>query len=168
MTLATPEITTNPLDGKNYVDSVLWERLTGRILGDLEFKSNYSDLNEVEQLAMAECILDQAVAFLRLVGSSSGEEYSPSEQVDIGWHAFLMYTREYAEFCQRIAGRMIHHAPSDIPGVDYGTGNIQRTIAALEVRGMYVDNRLWPSAADCNGCGYCSGDSCSGSSCNGE
>ena len=68
MTLANvPEITTNPLMGRT-TWTPSWERLTGRILGDLEFKSNYSDLNEVEQLAMAECILDQAVAFLRLVG----------------------------------------------------------------------------------------------------
>ena len=72
----------------------------------------------------------------------SGEEYSPSEQVDIGWHAFLMYTREYANSVRELRDG---DSPRtlDIPGVDYGTGNIQRTIAALEVRGMYVDNRLW-------------------------
>jgi hypothetical protein len=35
-----------------------------------------------------------------------------SYEVDEIWHNFIMFTREYGEFCQRTAGQMIHHRPN--------------------------------------------------------
>ncbi len=71
------------------------------------------------------------------------------------------YAREYAAFCQELGGQFIHHAPSDEDGVDYGTGNIARTVAALKQRNFVVDEALWANTGhDCFS--YCSGDSCSG------
>lgn len=32
--------------------------------------------------------------------------------IDEMWHTFLMYTREYHEFCLRSFGRFLHHAPT--------------------------------------------------------
>lgn len=166
MTVTSELVSVNPLTNKSLVDEVLWDRLVGRVEHDREFQHLFGDKAAEEQREIAARIMDQAIGFL-VVAADSGANgpYSPSEQVDIGWHAFLMYTREYADLCRRIAGRMIHHAPSDVPGVNYGTGNVIRTVAAMQVRGLFVDMALWPSAADC---GYCSGDSCSGSTCNGE
>lgn len=57
-------------------------------------------------------ILDQTLAFLETCATAT-EPIGPSELVDIGWHAFILYTHEYAEFCDRIAGRFIHHVPDD-------------------------------------------------------
>lgn len=165
---ATAELTgVNPLVSKSLIDEVLWGRLVGRVEHDREFQHFFGGESSKKQREIAESIMDQAISFLRIVADDRASSHSPSEQVDIGWHAFLMYTREYADFCQKIAGRMIHHAPSDVPGVDYGTGNTVRTVAAMQVRGMFVDKALWPKAADCSG-NYCTGDSCSGSTCNGE
>jgi hypothetical protein len=31
--------------------------------------------------------------------------------VDRLWHVFLTFTRDYAAFCQAVAGRFIHHRP---------------------------------------------------------
>lgn len=166
MTVTSELVSVNPLTNKSLVDEVLWGRLVGRVEHDREFQYLFGGKSADEQREIAASIMDQAIGFLVVVADSGSDgPYSPSEHVDIGWHAFLMYTREYADFCQRIAGRMIHHAPSDVPSVDYGTGNIIRTVAAMQVRGLFVDKELWPSAADC---GYCTGDSCSGSTCNGE
>lgn len=166
MTVTLELASTNPLANKSLVDEVLWDRLVGRVEHDREFQHLFGCKPIEKQREIAARIMDQAIGFLLVAASGSADgPHSPSEQVDIGWHAFLMYTREYADFCQHIAGRMIHHAPSDMPGVDYGTGNIARTVAAMQVRGLFVDMALWPSAADC---GYCSGDSCSGSTCDGS
>lgn len=45
------------------------------------------------------------------------EEYvfthEPLWVLDEMWHTFLMYTADYADFCQRYFGRMVHHAPID-------------------------------------------------------
>lgn len=35
-----------------------------------------------------------------------------SPEVDEIWHNFIVFTREYGEFCQRVAGQMIHHRPN--------------------------------------------------------
>lgn len=36
----------------------------------------------------------------------------PSKAVDALWHAFILDTRGYADFCRRAFGRMLHHRPS--------------------------------------------------------
>jgi hypothetical protein len=35
-----------------------------------------------------------------------------SARVDEAWHQFALFTTEYAEFCQRFAGRFVHHQPA--------------------------------------------------------
>jgi hypothetical protein len=42
-----------------------------------------------------------------------------SLRVDEVWHQFILYTVQYAEFCQRHFGRYIHHAPSNAPHVEH-------------------------------------------------
>ena len=44
--------------------------------------------------------------------------FGPRDGVDGAWHTFLLFTREYAAFCERI-GAFIHHVPSEarVPGV---------------------------------------------------
>jgi SAM-dependent methyltransferase len=36
----------------------------------------------------------------------------PARRGRQGWHAFILHTDDYAEFCQRVAGRFIHHLPA--------------------------------------------------------
>lgn len=37
----------------------------------------------------------------------------PSEIVDVAWHEFLLFTREYQQFCQKGIGRFLHHTPTE-------------------------------------------------------
>lgn len=37
----------------------------------------------------------------------------PCEEVDEVWHTFILFTREYADFCQRVAGGYLHHSPPE-------------------------------------------------------
>lgn len=134
------------LANKSLISDQLWARLTKRIVKD-----------EGIELALAERIMDQALGFLLLCGQDTGSKsYSPSEQVDIGWHTFILYTREYQQFCQKIAGRFIHHSPSDEEGVEYATGNAARTAEAMKRHGITVDEELWESQRDdCDSCKGC-------------
>jgi hypothetical protein len=36
---------------------------------------------------------------------------SPAPDVDEGWHNFILFTKDYAEFCTRYFGHFIHHEP---------------------------------------------------------
>jgi hypothetical protein len=44
--------------------------------------------------------------------------------VDEVWHAFILFTKDYAAFCQDVFGRFIHHAPN-WPGASAGNGSAQ-------------------------------------------
>lgn len=144
MSVTLPEAlkVSTPLANKHLISDQLWERLVNRIIKD----------EDNMERPLAERIMDQALGFLRLTGDNPSKGYSPSPMVDIGWHTFILYTREYAAFCQKIAGRFIHHEPSDVPGVDYGTGHIARTVSALREGGFAVDGMLWTTTACCRDC----------------
>ena len=34
-------------------------------------------------------------------------------QLDEMWHTFLLFTRDYADFCERYFGFFLHHIPQD-------------------------------------------------------
>jgi hypothetical protein len=36
----------------------------------------------------------------------------PSQVVDDLWHEFILYTRDYEQFCKRAFGRFMHHTPA--------------------------------------------------------
>lgn len=37
----------------------------------------------------------------------------PSQAVDVAWHEFILFTREYKSFCQKSLGRFLHHTPAE-------------------------------------------------------
>ncbi|MFF3884002.1 glycine-rich domain-containing protein [Streptomyces sp. NPDC001914] len=103
---------------------------------------------------LARRIVGQTAAFIAASGRQPGQSLAPSALVDIGWHAFLLHTVDYAAFCERVVGRFVHHVPTD-DGQE-AAGEVQqtrkRTIAAIEAAGYAVDSELWPDMADCTQC----------------
>lgn len=43
----------------------------------------------------------------------SKESLSPTKMIDEGWHNFILYTIDYANFCQANFGHFIHHIPTN-------------------------------------------------------
>ncbi|MBT2492310.1 hypothetical protein J7E96_28125 [Streptomyces sp. ISL-96] len=101
----------------------------------------------------AEQIIGQTVAFL-IAGTTTDAPLSPSEQVDWGWHAFLLRTQAYHEFCQQHAGRFLHHHPGVPDAAETGGPEAirNRTLTAIGAAGFDVDEELWPAAAECSQC----------------
>ncbi|KAF4410305.1 hypothetical protein GCU69_04520 [Streptomyces lycii] len=101
----------------------------------------------------AERVMEQALGFLAACAKNvSGRPLSPSPVVDIGWHTFLLHTRQYAEFCDKVAGRFIHHEPYEATGARHDDPQEVRlrTQAAMEAAGYVVDHELWSGAAACD------------------
>lgn len=134
--------------GRTLVSDELFSRLVHRVA-----------LDHPELAAdMPARIMDQALAFLGACATTT-EPIGPSRLVDIGWHAFILHTYDYAQFCQRSAGRFIHHEPEPTSDDDGRSGSepigvpISRTVAAITAAGYVVDDQLWaPDRADCNQC----------------
>ncbi|WP_192902204.1 glycine-rich domain-containing protein [Micromonospora globbae] len=138
--------------GRTLVSDELFTQLTGRIARDCPGLA--ADLPAR--------IMDQALAFLAACANAT-EPLGPSDLVDIGWHTFILHTREYADFCERIAGRFVHHQP-DPPSDDAGPtapeplgAPISRTVAAIRAAGFALDQELWGGVtADCSSkCSQC-------------
>jgi hypothetical protein len=132
-------VVTDRVTGRSLVSEELFERLAGRVAAD----------EEVEP-GLAERIVDQALAFLGACAVYHGVPLSPSRAVDPGWHAFVLHTRDYREFCHRFAGRFIDHVPT----TEAGSGAVvDRTVDAIRAAGYQVDEDLWLSGqAACTQC----------------
>jgi hypothetical protein len=117
--------------GRELIDPALFDRLCRRIVLDYECDK-----------ARAERILDQALAFL-FTCAGSAKPLAPSPEVDLGWHTFLLYTKEYAAFCDRVAGRFIHHMPDDDPAAPVAAEPPSVTADAIGALGFAVDLELW-------------------------
>lgn len=145
MTIAPERIQARAL-----IDGGLFSRLAARVAADHDVSPDY-----------AERIIDQTVAFLATSAADSGQPLVPSPAVDTGWHTFILYTQHYAAFCDRVAGRFLHHVPDDATPTRR-RGSALRTVAAIERAGFTVDRDLWPTA------GNCSQDDCSASGSDGN
>jgi hypothetical protein len=134
-------VTAVRLTGRSLVIGELFERLTRRVTTD-----------EGYEPALAVRVMDQALAFLGTCAVSHTEPLSPSRMVDPGWHAFVLHTRDYREFCERIASRFIDHVPTNDTSI--GTGGLLRTVNAMRAAGYVVDSDLWLASgqAKCSQC----------------
>ena len=122
---------------RDLISPCMFSRLVARVMAD----------NGDERPA-AERITEQALAFLATCAANPGAGLVPSPEVDKGWHAFLLHTADYAEFCQRVAGRFIHHLP-DEPGEEDSGAGVSATVAAIRALGLTVDADLWGTAGEC-------------------
>lgn len=92
--------------------------------------------------------MDQALSFLSACAQHPTLHLAPPFEVDWGWHMFMLHTKEYAEFCNRVAGRFMHHAPAD--GLEDGGEAIQKTAAIMKAAGLPVDEDMWsPRGTGC-------------------
>jgi hypothetical protein len=52
--------------------------------------------------------------YFYLIHMSNKESVAmPSQVVDVAWHEFILFTREYTSFCSKAFGRFIHHTPAE-------------------------------------------------------
>lgn len=131
--------------GRSLVDPAFFARLSNRIAA-----ANGLDTE------LADRIADQALAYL---ATSARREHgtgtlSPTPMVDLGWHAFLEYTREYDQFFASHGWAKTHHTPHDIPGRAYEPAAVvlTRTTRAIEQAGYSLDPELWEtSPVSCGG-----------------
>lgn len=64
----------------------------------------------------AEVLFRELARYLWLVESDRTRAYPMfSLRVDEAWHQFVLFTIEYADFCQCFFGRFLHHAPANAP-----------------------------------------------------
>lgn len=109
---------------------------------------------------LAEAVMADTLKFVTLAATSS-QPVVPSRLVDVGWHEFILHTRDYTDFCAQLGG-YVHHVPTR----GDSTGNAEAyeaTRRMLAERHGPLDPRLWPDlGADCGDCkaGECEAGTC--------
>lgn len=74
------------------------------------------------------------------VCATSEETVSPPPRVDHAWHEFILFTRDYAAYCEERFGFFIHHDPAESADVDA----YQRAYFDATLRFGELDGRIWP------------------------
>ncbi len=127
------------LTGIDYLSVLDAKRITARISKDHGIPPD-----------RAERILNGTMGFLQLSAHNPGHSFTPSADIDKGWHTLLLYTRTYRELCYKLGNKFIDHEPSD------GKIRVQRGGSANTVKFMLenqipFDQELWPGdmANDC-------------------
>lgn len=98
--------------------------------------------------AYAERMVEQMLVWLKAAADNPGVRLAMDETVDPAWHAFLLHSQQYAEFCDRTFGHYLHHVPP-APGTSHTTAEVDRTLPALRATGYYVDEEFWVGAKPC-------------------
>ncbi|MFE1751093.1 glycine-rich domain-containing protein [Streptomyces anandii] len=97
----------------------------------------------------------QMLAFLAACDYSE-RPLSPSPLVDDFWHAFLLHTKGYREFCEEKFGRFLDHQPGYVDPEEHGGGKAlrARTVDAITLAGYEIDMEFWPELdlAECSQC----------------
>jgi len=101
-------------------------------------------------LAEAEELFREMLKWLYLCGrgATDGPEglmlvvHPEIEKIDWMWHTFLLFTRDYAEFCDRYFGVFLHHMPNEEEDeTPPAEGDVR---AALETQYAFVYDVLGP------------------------
>ena len=109
--------------------------------------------------------------YLALFAINPDTKYGMRGQIDELWHTFLMFTKEYAQFCNQVAGRFIHHVPATTLPKQGTAKEYERFLTDYEA--VYAEPsppELWPRitrpsdeeesltpANSCDGCSMCGG-----------
>jgi hypothetical protein len=132
---------------RDLISEHLWQRMVARIARE-------EDLD----VSSAQRIVNEALGFVKCIADHPGTGLAPSPLVDIGWHTFILYTREYAAFCARHAGVFIHHDPTDDPTAATDVLPPADTVEFMVRLGYPVDPSMWVSADTNPGDCSCSAD----------
>lgn len=75
-----------------------------------KISQTYPHLNESEVEQVIRGLRD----YFHLVSLSRIKTVAmPSQVVDVAWHEFILFTREYSKFCSQALGRFLHHTPAE-------------------------------------------------------
>ncbi|MFB7951439.1 glycine-rich domain-containing protein [Streptomyces sp. NPDC056045] len=120
------------------------DQRTGReVVGEELFESlaYFVAVHNGQTPERAEQIADQAVAFLVTVATAT-VPMVPSDDVDMGLHALILHTKEYAELCEKHAGRFLHHNPRP-GGGPRDPKLVAASAQAMKASGFMVFDDLW-------------------------
>ena len=98
--------------------------------------------------------LEEVIKFMSICAEDDASLATPSQRVDLAWHEFILFTRAYGEFCNRIFGKMIHHQPGGKP--EANASQYRETLRRYEIQFGTPPERFWAAPGQTlASCGTC-------------
>lgn len=89
----------------------------------------------------ARSLFEDVKRFL-LLGSLVDASPAPSLPIDQMWHSFILFTKDYADFCAKVGG-FIHHRP--LPQTSDHQPPIDPTLALMTAAYGELSEKHWPA-----------------------
>ena len=110
-------------------------------------------------------LFEDTKRFLALCATTPAR-LAPTRAIDKGWHSFILFTVDYAQFCKQFCGRFIHHVPEDpfsaVKDFEAVPGTARLAAAVFgDLSSNWASSR---KSADCSPSG-CQGKDCSPGDC---
>jgi hypothetical protein len=91
----------------------------------------------------AEVVFREMLKFLYLSARAGSEGFGCAisieiEKLDWMWHTFLLFTRDYAEFCERYFGFFLDHVPTEAEEANEIAGDENELRASIERQFSFV------------------------------
>jgi len=94
----------------------------------------------VTEAAAAELFTEtKRLLWVKHVSESRGAPFGidPALRIlDEMWHTFVLFTREYAAYCDRVYGEFLHHAPTTRAERDHARRNLEASVQAERERSL--------------------------------
>lgn len=75
-----------------------------------KFAASHGNLDAVQQEMVFKALRDY---FIICHQAKCAMVSMPSQVVDDAWHEFILFTKDYCEFCNHAFGRYLHHTPAE-------------------------------------------------------
>lgn len=75
--------------------------------------------------------------FMYLTVLTNNQISIPTKMVDLIWHAHILHTQSYTQFCKKIAGKYVHHKP-----VPYTLEKFEKNIDEVSELSQLVFGRI--------------------------
>jgi len=112
------------------VESLDLKRISWKILND-DSMNKIADISK-ETVEISE---NEYRRFLTLNAENPGVRLAPTPLMDLFWHAHILDTMSYAEDCEEILGRFMHHVPNFGPhqkdGISFNEGKAWKDMCRL-------------------------------------
>lgn len=150
-------------------------RPSGQVVSNLSAVMRYDNravlVKMQQELGISEAdaflLFEDTKKFLYLVGINPHERLGPPAAVDQGWHVFLLFTQDYADFCQQYFGRFLHHKPHvDLGKTQPGTIPPKMATVLRHARAVFGDGlsinwscgTILAGDTECSGSTNCGGN----------
>lgn len=108
--------------------------------------------------------------YLYLCAKHPNKGWPMVNSIDELWHTFIIFTKDYHQFCQQLGLSYLHHEPfNDGDDTSHVPARYQEFLSLYRLEFGEPAESVWPrglKASDCASCGSgCSGGGCSGPGC---